>query len=141
MINQISSVMVMISSEGYKKVKIVQSGNREWATVIQGVNLYGWAIPPFIVVAGKHHLTLQYRDSPLPSDQVVTLSNNRWITNEINFDQIKYFDKHNHSYTKGTYRLLVLDSYKSYHSVDFKGYYKQNNIIILYIPTYSLYLL
>ncbi|RYO18083.1 hypothetical protein AA0111_g10813 [Alternaria arborescens] len=32
-------------------------GNREWVTAIQGINAMGWAIPPFIIFAGKHHLS------------------------------------------------------------------------------------
>ena len=139
-IDQILSVMVIISSEGCRKVKIVQPGNREQTTVIQGINLYGWAILSFIVVVSKHYLILWYRDSPLPSDWVVTLSDNGWIINEISFNQVKYFNKYSYSYIKSIYYLLVLDSYKSYYSIDFKGYYKQNNIIIFYILIYLLYL-
>ena len=60
--------MVVTSSEGNGRAKMVQPGNREWVTVIQGVASYGRAIPPFIVVAGKNHLALWYRDSPLPSN-------------------------------------------------------------------------
>ena len=141
MMGQISSAMVVTSSEGRGKVKMVQPGNREWATVIQGVNSYGWAMPPFIVVAGKHHLTSWYRDSPLPSEWVVTLSDNGWTTNEIGLDWVKHFDKHSRSRTKGTYRLLVLDGHESHHSVDFEGYCKKNNIVTLCMPAHSSHLL
>ena len=37
---------------------------------------------------------------------------------------------------KGRYRLLILDSYKSYYSTNFELQYKENNIITLYIPPY-----
>ena len=138
---QILFIIVVISSKGYRKIKMVQPGNQEQIIVIQGINLYSWAILPFIVVAGKYYLILQYRDSPLPSDWVIILSNNGWIMNKINLNQIKYFDKYNYSYIKDIYYLLILDSYKSYYSVDFESYYKQNNIIIFYISIYLLYLL
>lgn len=43
--------MVVTTSNGRGKAKLAQPGNREWATVIQGVNALGWAIPPFIILA------------------------------------------------------------------------------------------
>lgn len=49
--------MVVISSDGNQKAKIIQPGNREWVIVIQGISSYGWAMPPLIVVAGKNYLT------------------------------------------------------------------------------------
>jgi hypothetical protein len=43
--------MVVTTSDGRAKAKLAQPGNREWATVIQGVNALGWVIPPFIILA------------------------------------------------------------------------------------------
>ena len=43
--------MVVTTSDGRGRAKLAQPGNREWATVIQGVNALGWAIPPFIILA------------------------------------------------------------------------------------------
>jgi hypothetical protein len=48
--------MVVTTSDGRGKAKLAQPGNREWATVIQGVNALGWAIPPFIILAAQYHL-------------------------------------------------------------------------------------
>src|ERR1700712_4187267 len=81
MIGIISPAMVVTSSDGRGKAKMVQPGNREWATVVQAVNAYGDSIPPFIILAGKNHLQSWYRDSPLPSDWVVALCDNGWTTN------------------------------------------------------------
>ena len=36
--------------------------------------------------------------------------------------------------------MLVLNSYESYVNADFEDYYKENNIITLYLPPYSSYL-
>jgi hypothetical protein len=48
-------------------------------------------------------------------------------------------------YTKirivGVYRLFVLDGYKSYQSIEFEIYCKDNNIIILCMSPYSSHLL
>jgi hypothetical protein len=33
---------------------VAQPGNRECATVIQGVNARGWTIPPFAILKGQY---------------------------------------------------------------------------------------
>jgi hypothetical protein len=45
------------------------------------------------------------------------------------------------SYTIRIYHLLILDSYKSHNSLEFRLYYKENKIITIYIPVYLLHLL
>ncbi len=42
MMGVISTATVVTSSDGRAKAKKVQPGNREWVTVIQGVNSQGW---------------------------------------------------------------------------------------------------
>jgi len=56
-------------------------------------------------------------------------------------DWIRYFDFYIASRIKGIYRLLILNGYDNYHSKKFENYYKEYNIITLYIPPYFLYLL
>ena len=60
--------MVVTTSDGRSKAKLAQPGNREWATVIQGVNALGWAIPPFIILAAQYHLANWYTECNLPAD-------------------------------------------------------------------------
>jgi hypothetical protein len=48
--------MVITGAERHGKAESVQSGNREWITVIQTINAEVWAVQPFIVVAGQYHL-------------------------------------------------------------------------------------
>jgi hypothetical protein len=56
MMGVILSAIVVTTLDRQGRAKIKQPGNREWATVIQGVNLYGWAMPLFIIVSGKNYL-------------------------------------------------------------------------------------
>ena len=56
MIGIIFAGMVVTTSDGRGKAKLAQQGNREWATVIQGVNALGWTIPPFVILAAQYHL-------------------------------------------------------------------------------------
>jgi hypothetical protein len=50
--------IVVTTSDGRGKAKLAQLSNREWATVIQGVNALGWTIPPFIILAAQYHLAM-----------------------------------------------------------------------------------
>ena len=54
---KISAQLVVTGSERRSRPKAIQPGNREWVTVIQGIGAAGWAIPPFIIFAGQHHLS------------------------------------------------------------------------------------
>ncbi|KAF7566865.1 hypothetical protein PtrM4_151850 [Pyrenophora tritici-repentis] len=71
MMGQISTGRVVTAAERRGRSKTVQQGNREWVTVIQGINATGWAIPPFIVFKGKHHLSTWYKEEDLPQDWVI----------------------------------------------------------------------
>ena len=57
MMGMISTGAVVTGSERRGRPKTVQQGDREWTTVIQGVNATGWAIPPFIIFKGCYHLS------------------------------------------------------------------------------------
>jgi hypothetical protein len=108
--------MVVTTSDGRSKAKLAQPGNREWATVIQGVNALGWAIPPFIILAAQYHLSNWYRECNLPLDWRIATTNNGWTTNERGLEWIQHFDYYTAPRTKGKYRLLILDGHESHHS-------------------------
>jgi hypothetical protein len=94
LMGQISSTLVVTSSEGRGKAKKIQPGNREWVTVIQAVQSGGEVIPPYVVVAGKTHLESWYRNSPFPPEWTIDLSDTGWTNNQIGLNWIQYFDKH-----------------------------------------------
>ena len=76
-----STATVVTSSHGRATGKKVQRDNMEWVT-LQGVNSKGWALPPFIIVAGKNHLASWYENSGFPPDWVISVTENGWKTNE-----------------------------------------------------------
>ena len=45
----IGSMKVVTGSERRRRPDLIQPGNREWVTVIQGICAIGYAIPPFII--------------------------------------------------------------------------------------------
>jgi hypothetical protein len=129
--------MVVTTSDSCGKAKLAQPGNREWATVIQGVNSTGWAIPPFIILAAQYHLANWYTECNLPADWVITTTDNGWTTNEVGLDWIKHFNQYTAPRTKGKYRLLILDGHESHHSTEFELYCQKHNIITLCMPPHS----
>jgi hypothetical protein len=54
---------------------------------------------------------------------------------------LKHFDAYIKATSTRAYRLLIINSYKSYCLIEFQDYYKKNKIITLYILLYLLYLL
>ncbi|RKK48720.1 hypothetical protein BFJ67_g7192, partial [Fusarium oxysporum f. sp. cepae] len=94
MMGIISTGMVVTSAERRSNAKLAQPGNREWTTVIQGINSQGWWLPPFIIVAGQYHLSTWYQDSPIPQDWVIATAENGWTTNEMGLEWVRHFNKH-----------------------------------------------
>jgi hypothetical protein len=74
-IGKITTQLVVTGSERRGRPKAIQPGNREWVTVIQGINAAGWAIPLFIIFAGKHHLSAWYEED-IPRDWAIAVSDN-----------------------------------------------------------------
>jgi hypothetical protein len=133
--------MVVTTSNSCGRAKLAQPGNHEWATVIQGVNAIGWAVPPFIILAAQYHLANWYKECSLPADWVIATTNNGWTTNTVGLDWIKHFDQYTVSRTKGKYRLLILDGHESHHSTEFELYCQEHDIITLCMPPHSSHLL
>jgi len=76
MMGIIIAAIVVTTSNSRSRAKQAQPGNREWATVIQGVNALGWAIPPFIILAGQYHLANWYQECNLPASWRIATTDN-----------------------------------------------------------------
>ena len=83
------------------------------------VSAAGWAIPPFIIFQGKHHLSAWYKEDSLPRDWVLAVSENGWTTNELGMKWLEHYNRHTKERTVGAYRLLILDGHKSHNLVNF----------------------
>lgn len=140
MMGVISTAKVITGSERRHRPKAIQPGNREWATVIQGVNARGWAIPPYVIFKGQCLLEAWFSNET-PRGLEIGLSDNGWTTNKNGFEWLQHFDKHTRTLTKGTHRLLILDGHESHESIEFQDYCKENNIITLCMPAHSSHLL
>ncbi|KAF4300733.1 hypothetical protein GTA08_BOTSDO06775 [Botryosphaeria dothidea] len=141
MMGKILAQLVVTGSERRNRPKAVQPGDREWVTIIQGINAAGWAIPPFIIFAAKHHLSAWYGDNDIPGDWAIAVSDNGWTTNELGVAWLKHFNKHTKARTVGTYRLLIIDGHESHNSLEFQAICKEEKIITLCMPPHSSHLL
>lgn len=137
----ISTGAVVTGSERRNRPKQVQPGNREWTTVIQGINAMGWAIPPFIIFAGKYHLSAWYQEQDIPPTWAIRVTDNGWTTNEVGIEWLKHVDEHTKGCVVGTHRLLILDGHESHDSLEFKQLCKEKKIITLCMPAHSSHLL
>jgi hypothetical protein len=141
MMGKITTQLVVTGSERRGRPKSIQPGNREWATVIAAINAAGWAIPPFLILTGQHHLSAWYEEPEIPRDWVIAVSDNGWTTNELGVEWLKHFNAHTKARTVGARRLLILDGHESHHSLEFQELCKENNIYTLCMPPHSSHLL
>jgi hypothetical protein len=140
MMGKIMTQLVVTGSERRGRPKAIQPGNREWATLIAGINAAGWAIPPFIILTGQYHLSAWYK-TEIPRDWVIAVSDNGWTTNNLGVEWLKHFNAHTKARTIGARRLLILDGHESHHSLEFQELCRENNIYTLCMPPHSSHLL
>ena len=138
----IATAKVVTRAETAGRPALLQPGNREWVTTIECVNAMGWALPPCIVFKGKSHIQAWYEDNALPSDWRIELSENGWTTDQIGLSWLQnIFIPTTNGYTKGTYRLLILDGHGSHLTPQFDQMCNQNNIVPICMPAHSSHLL
>jgi len=141
MMGMISSQTIVTGSETYGKRKRIQPGNREWVTAIICIGATGWAIPPFVIFAGKVQISSWYENELVPRDWIIEVSPNGWTNNKLAIAWLKHFNKHTKARTKGTHRLLIIDGHESHNSEEFHKFCEEEKIIALCMPSHSSHLL
>ena len=139
MMGKISSQLVVTGSERCNRPKMIQQGNREWATVIKGINATGWAIPPFVIFKAKHHDSAWYED--LPYDWAIGVSDSGWTNNELGVAWLRHFIKHTAHRKVGVYQMLIIDGHESHISDEFQDICDENKIIAICMPSHASHLL
>jgi len=86
LIGQIEPGMVVICTDRRSRVKSIQPGNWEWATVIVCVNSEGGDVPLFLAVQDLYHLTNWYSKTNLLYDWVIKTTNNGWTNNKTGLE-------------------------------------------------------
>ncbi|KAF4546842.1 Hypothetical protein D9617_195g075130 [Elsinoe fawcettii] len=136
----ISTSKVITSSDRQGRPRTIQPGNREWVTVIEGINARGWLIPPFVILCGKVHLTTWYQTG-IPLNWRLAISDKGWTNDELSLDWIKHFHQHTDLTRKSKWRLLIFDGHGSHMTAKFKEFCLQNNILTLCMPAHSSHIL
>ena len=80
----------------------------------------GWAIPPFIILAGLYYLSAWYEDETIPRDWELVVSDNGWTINELGLSWLRHFIKYTESRVVGARWLLILDGHESHKSLKFR---------------------
>jgi hypothetical protein len=132
------SVKVVTASEKRLKPIGVQPGDREWATLIAGINAMGWSIPPFFIFKAKNHDQAWYHNPP---DWRIGVSKNSWTTNKLGLAWLQHFIHHTEARTVGSHQLLILNGHKSHRSLAFQDLCEQNKIITLCMPPHTSHIL
>ncbi|EAT84526.1 hypothetical protein SNOG_08250 [Parastagonospora nodorum SN15] len=122
------SVKVVTASERRLRPLQVQPGDREWVTLIAGINAMGWVIPPFFIFKAKNHDQAWYHN---PKDWRIGVSKNGWTTNELGLEWLKHFIQHTTARTVGSHRLLIIDGHESHKSLAFQDLCEESKIITL----------
>jgi hypothetical protein len=130
---------VVTASERRLKLIGVQPGDREWITLIAGINAIGWSILPFFILKAKHHDRAWYYNNP--PDWRIGVSKNGWTTNELGLAWLQHFIQHTEARTVGSHRLLILDGHESHKSLAFQDLCEQNRIIALCMPLHASHIL
>ena len=137
----IGTAKVVTGSERGLHPHLVQPGNTEWVTAVEGINATGWSLPPMIILKGKWHQASWYENG-LPHDWRIEVSETGWTNNKLGLIWLKeVFNKHTQGCTVGKYRLLVLDGHGSHNGPEFDQFCTENLIIPLYMPAHSSHLL
>jgi hypothetical protein len=137
----IGTAKVVTGSERILHPKIIQPGNTEWVTVVEGINAAGWTLPSMIIFKGKLHQASWYQND-LPHNWRIETSENGWTNDKLGLVWLKeIFNKHTQSRTIGRYRLLILDGHGSHSGPEFDQFCTENSIIPLYMPPHSSHLL
>ncbi|EDN03594.1 conserved hypothetical protein [Histoplasma mississippiense (nom. inval.)] len=127
----IGTARVITGSERAGNPKLVQPGDREWVTVIAGINATGWALRTMIILKGKMHQSCWYETEGLPSDWVIEVSENGWTTDQLGVYWLKeVFNKE-----------TLPHWHRSHASAGFDQFCSENQIIALYMPPHSSHLL
>ena len=77
---------VVTGLERRRRPDLIQPGDREWVTVIQGICAAGYTIPPFIIYKGRVHISAWYEETGIPYYWKLSVSENGWTNNALGIE-------------------------------------------------------
>ncbi|KAF2184555.1 CENP-B protein [Zopfia rhizophila CBS 207.26] len=122
-----------------KQIFIPHSNNRELISLVECCSANGDIIEPMIIIKASTILEKWVID--LPDDYLINVSDSGYSNDETSLDWIKHFNRMTRHRTQGTWRLLLLDGYGSYHIREFIKYAERNRIQLFGSPPYTTHFL
>ncbi|KAF2185006.1 DDE-domain-containing protein [Zopfia rhizophila CBS 207.26] len=116
-----------------EKAWCIQSGDRDWVSVIEAIGMSGLSPPPFVIFSGKQ-IQHSWIDASIDPGTVIQVSPAGWTDREIALRWIRHFDQYTRSRTAGNYRLLILDGHNSHISIEFVQFCEEAKILPLCLP-------
>jgi hypothetical protein len=117
----------------------IQPGDCDWMTIIECINVAKRDIPAIVIAKGKVFQNIWFdKDSSIPEQWKIALSETGWTNDELGYIWLtQVFDLATKEHTTGAKRLLIMDGHNSHCSEPFETYARSNNIIPLWLPSYS----
>ncbi|RPB04304.1 hypothetical protein L873DRAFT_1555655, partial [Choiromyces venosus 120613-1] len=116
-------------------------GNREMATVIEGICVNGCNLSPMVIYKADGFRVGWFDPSlPFPNDVLCSHSPNRWIDKKMGLGYLKHHfgpDSPASKKTNGQYWMIIFDGHKSPVSYRFLQYCIDNHIIAFCLPPHS----
>ena len=109
--------------------------------MIETICANGLVLPPYIILAGKQHISTWYQGGNLGPGWKIGLTDNGWTNNEFRVRWLEHFHEHTATRTTGAWRLLIIDGHESHNSKEFQDLCKEYKIVALCMPSHASHLL
>lgn len=132
----------VICQKGRRNPHLVQDGERQMVTIIEGVSAAGVVLQPMIINKGKAHTAGWYTHVSEAEPAVFAYSDKGWTDNDLGIEYLeKVFEPGTAEIVNGETRLLILNGHASHLSSEFLIYALEHDIIILCLPAHTSHLL
>ena len=126
-------------SRGIKQM--IQDGNREWITTIACIYADGSRLSPSLIyqsLSNNIQDTWLQDFDPGEHSTFFATSPSGWTSNEVGVAWLKQvFDRETKGKARRSYRLLILDGYRSHISMEFIDYCDNNRILLGVFPPHA----
>lgn len=110
-------------------------------TAIECISADGWAMTPFFIAKGEHHLERWYEASTLPDDYRIALSPSGYSSDTLAFEWLQLFHLKTRSRTqKGQKRVLLFDGHGSHLTFEFLEFCERKDILPVCFPPHTTHL-
>jgi hypothetical protein len=131
----------IVTREPKKKIYIPLNTNREYITVVEGINTSGWAISPIIIIAAKTIVQGWFDATGTDQNIGIAVSETGYLNDELGYQWIQHFHRETFRRIKGQYRLLICDGFGSHMTYEFKKFCKQQKIILFFLIPHTSHFL